>query len=180
MSVRGRIMTSGLRVAVVLTWIVSLAVFTPRLVYAQASIEAGAFPSALSGAFVDDYGVRYTVGPDVWLHGDAARYHIIDSDVANRFIIAQNDEGNPGQAGLWTRIDWVLLDPSSEFGWGYCYAVYDAASPDAARAAADSDRDTPRTGCNDFPFTRMRRVDPGSSVIVTRDSVVSQAETTRR
>ena len=119
-----------------------------------------AFPP--TGAFVDNYGIRYTIGPYAWTqHGEtphsSATVHITDWNVERQVAIGQNDAINPTDAGLWTRIDWIRLDGADGYTWAYCYAVYDATSRVAAITAPPSGRDTPRTGCNGFPFSRMRR-----------------------
>ncbi len=111
----------------------------------------------LLGEFVDDYGIRYVVTEELWVQGEDTRFHIAEWNDPGRFIIARNGVENPGEAGLWTRIDWVLLESGSEFEWAFCYAIYDAVSQEAARAASPSHRETPRSGCNGFPFSRMRR-----------------------
>src|SRR5690606_28371723 len=59
--------------------------------------------------------------------------------------------------GLWTRIDWVELSDMDPWQWGFCIAAWDAPTADSAAAVAVARRDTPRTGCNGRPFTRMRR-----------------------
>jgi hypothetical protein len=111
----------------------------------------------LLGDFIDDYGIRYVVTEELWRQGEDAQFEIAEWNGRGRFIIARNGAENPGEAGLWTRIDWVLLESGDDFEWAFCYAIYDALSQEAARAGAPSDRETPRTGCNGFPFSRMRR-----------------------
>lgn len=114
--------------------------------------------SWLMGDFEDDYGVRYSIDSPVWRHGQGAAYEVVEWNTEGRFVLARNGASNPSDAGLWTRIDWVVLDGDPEYAWAYCYAEYRAESVDAARNAESSDRSTPRSGCNGFPFTRMRRL----------------------
>lgn len=115
-------------------------------------------PSDLLGEFVDDYGIPYVVTPESWLQGTEARYEIEEWNVRGRFLIARNGGDNPTEPGLWTRIDWVVLASEAGYDWAFCYAVFDAASKAAARAGEASVRETPRTGCNGYPFSRMRRL----------------------
>ncbi|GAB5534490.1 MAG: hypothetical protein Rubg2KO_07390 [Rubricoccaceae bacterium] len=120
-----------------------------------------AFPP--TGEFVDDYGIRYTIGPYAWTQHTSsphanATVHVTDWNADRQFAIAQNDADNATDAGLWTRIDWVRLDGTDGYTWAYCYAVYDAATRNDAVTAPPSGRKTPRTGCNGFPFSRMKRV----------------------
>ena len=114
-------------------------------------------PPVLLGEFVDDYGIRYVVSEEQWSQGEYARYEIAEWNVEERFLIGRNGAENRTEAGLWTRIDWVLLQAGTDFEWAFCYAVYDAESAATARAIPPSDRETPRTGCNGFPFSRMQR-----------------------
>lgn len=117
-------------------------------------------PPFLLGEFVDDYGIRYTIQRDEWVQHPNARYHIRTWQSSARFVVAQNDSSNRGDGGLWTRIDWVVLDDSGEYEWAFCYAAYQAPTRQDAVLAASTQRDTPRTGCNGFPFSRMKRVTP--------------------
>ena len=112
------------------------------------------------GEFVDDYGIRYTIQADRWVQHPDALYHIDAWNVGERFVVAQNDSGNSSDGGQWTRIDWVVLDESEEYEWAYCYAAYRALTRQEALIAEPTQRDTPRTGCNGFPFSRMKRVPP--------------------
>lgn len=117
-------------------------------------------PPMLLGEFVDDYDIRYVVTKGGWFQDPVARYDIEEWNVAGRYLIARNSRDNSSDAGLWTRIDWVELDPDSEFEWAFCYASYDAKSAAEATASPASARDTPIDGCGGFPFSRMRRPEP--------------------
>ncbi|MBA2291865.1 MAG: hypothetical protein H0W15_05340 [Gemmatimonadales bacterium] len=115
-------------------------------------------PAIVRGAFVDDYGQLYTIDDSMWQQGQAARYHVVRWDATGKFAIAQNDPANPTDGNRWTRIDWIELPQQAPYTWGYCYTAYQAASAAAALAAPPVGRETPRTGCNGFPFTRMRAI----------------------
>ena len=115
-------------------------------------------PAALIGSFTDDYGSTYQVSATEWRHGPSARYHIVRWNVAGQYLIAQNDPANPGDGGLWTRIDWLPLPGMSPYTWGYCYSAYKAPSAAIAETVSVAKRSVPRTGCNGFPFSRMRAV----------------------
>lgn len=121
------------------------------------SAQQAGVPTFLLGGFVDDYGITYAVSEEQWRQGTGSRYDVVEWNVAGRYFIARNHPDNPGEGGLWTRVDWVQLDSSSGFTWAYCYAVYDATTADRARSAPPSARERPRTGCNGHPFSRMRR-----------------------
>ncbi len=126
---------------------------------------APAAPAFLLGGFADDYGVQYEITPTEWAQLPRARYRIVRWDAAGQFAIAQNDPTNPGDGGLWTRIDWVALPGMEPFTWGFCYSAYKAPSAAAAESVTVANRATPRTGCNGFPFSRMRRRAPGGGAL---------------
>lgn len=76
---------------------------------------------------------------------------------ARRYLIAWNDSSNATAPGLWTRIDWIPLSGMPPYAWAFCLSAYEAPSRAAAEATAIARPDTPRTGCNGYPFSRMRR-----------------------
>jgi hypothetical protein len=110
------------------------------------------------GSFVDDYGSRYTISRLEWAHLPGTRYRIVRWDVPGQFALAQNDLANPADGGLWTRIDWLPLSGMPPYEWAYCYSAYNAAGLAVAESVSVARRATPRTGCNGFPFSRMRRI----------------------
>lgn len=120
-------------------------------------------PEFLLGSFADDYGSRYTISRLEWVQHPRARYRIVRWDIPGQFALAQNDSGNPSDGGLWTRIDWLRLAGMPPYEWAYCYSAYQAVSPAVAETVSVANRATPRTGCNGFPFSRMRRL-PADSV----------------
>lgn len=139
-----------MRISVSLSLVFALAcASTPR------SGKADKAEPAVWGEFQDDYGIRYHIDEESWHQVPDAIYHVRKWDHEGMFLIAQNDESNPSEPGLWTRIDWVYLDSSSEYPWAYCLTTYNAASAEEAEAAS-ANREQPRTGCNGFPFSRMR------------------------
>jgi hypothetical protein len=115
-------------------------------------------PASILGAFEDDYGNRFTITAETWALHDSARYHVEAWHPDQRFVVLRNDEGNPSEPGLWTRIDWVELADADPWQWAFCMSVYDAPTPAAAAAFTQTDSTTPRTGCNGYPFSRMKSV----------------------
>jgi hypothetical protein len=126
---------------------------------------ASAAPPFLLGGFSDDYGAQYEITPTEWVQLPRARYRIVRWDVIGQFAIAQNDPGNPSDGNLWTRIDWVELPGMAPYFWGFCYTAYRAPTAAAAESVTAANRATPRTGCNGFPFSRMRRRTPDSGAL---------------
>ncbi len=116
----------------------------------------GAPAANVLGTFEDDYGNRFTIVPGMWTQHPRARYRVIKWRADQQFLIAQNDAQNPGEPLLFTRIDWLLLPGSLPYQWAFCLTAYAALSPEAAESAPSAHRDTPRTGCNGHPFSRMR------------------------
>lgn len=123
-----------------------------------------AVPQELLGEFIDDYGDRFTITATEWAqHSDSsyqvsARYHVARWNAAGQYLIAQNDSANPSARGRWTRIDWLPLPGMAPYTWGFCLSAYDAPDEAAAEATSVARRDIPKTGCNGYPFSRMRRL----------------------
>ncbi len=109
------------------------------------------------GQFVDDYDNEFRVSAVLFEQLPQSRFHIVEWNEAERYFVARNDPKNPSDPGRWTRIDWMLLEGVSPYTWGFCMTAYRAASREEARATPPPNRATPRTGCNGFPFSRMRR-----------------------
>lgn len=120
-------------------------------------LTADSIPSLLAGKFIDDYGICYTITDSVWIQHPKSRYHILRWNYAGQYIIAKNDSANTSGAGLFTRIDYTFLTDMEPFQWGFCLSVYDAKSESMAEGGYRADRKNPRTGCNGFPFSRMKR-----------------------
>lgn len=109
-------------------------------------------PTMLLGDFVDDYGIGHRITDDEWLQRPDARYRVVAWHAGAEYLIARND------AGKWTRIDWVTLPGMPSYAWAFCLSAWDAATQAEAERADIARRDTPKTGCNGYPFSRMRRV----------------------
>ena len=116
----------------------------------------GAPAADLLGAFEDDYGNRFTIAPGLWIQYPRARYHVTKWRPDQQYLIAQNDAKNPGEPLLFTRIDWLVLSGLAPYRWAFCLTAYAAPSAEAAESTSSARRDTPRTGCNGHPFSRMR------------------------
>lgn len=132
-------------------------------------------PAFLLGSFVDDYDNRYAISADVWLQHPGTRYHVTEWNPAERYLIARNagnDAGNDSNTYLWTRIDWVELDGMAPYSWAFCYSAFDAPSAAAAEATRVARPETPRTGCNGYPYSRMRRADSLTFDVVANAGVL--------
>lgn len=114
-------------------------------------------PALLLGSFVDDYGIVYRVSEHEWVQLPDARYLISRWKPDARYLIARNDTSNPSDGGLWTRIDWVRLTGMAPYEWAFCLSAYAAPSAAAAESTRVARPESPRTGCNGHPFSRMRR-----------------------
>ena len=131
-----------------------------------ASVEAqsrpeGTPPPLLVGTFEDDYGIEYAISERLWHQHPDTRYHIVRWSATEQYLLAQNDAANPGDGGLWTRIDWIVLPDMEPYTWAFCVSAYAAPSQAEAEATNIAQRDRPRTGCNGYPFSRMRRTRAG-------------------
>ena len=118
----------------------------------------GTPPSMLLGDFVDDYGIGHRIGADEWLQRPDTRYRVIAWHAEAQYLIARNDAGNRADPGKWTRIDWITLPGMPPWEWAFCLNAWDAPTQGEAERRDIARRDTPKTGCNGYPFSRMRRV----------------------
>ncbi|MGO4550723.1 hypothetical protein AB4059_06435 [Lysobacter sp. 2RAF19] len=118
-------------------------------------------PQMLVGDFVDDYGITYRISAQDWHQRPGTHYRVVAWHPDARYLVAQNDAGNASDAGLWTRIDWVALPGMPPYAWGFCLSAYNAPTQADAERTTVARRDAPKTGCNGFPFSRMRRVGAG-------------------
>lgn len=120
------------------------------------AVSATASDSAL-GDFEDDYGNQFTITETQWLQRPRSRYRITMWRPQAQYLIARNDGQNPSEHGLWTRIDWMILHDMPPYRWAFCMSAYGVLSAAAAESTAVARRETPRTGCNGFPFSLMKR-----------------------
>lgn len=123
-------------------------------------VQVRAAEPMMIGEFLDDYGERHSISASEWMQAVHSRYHIARWATREHFLIAQNDSANTSAARRWTRIDWVRLDGVPPYTWAFCFSAYDALTAAAAESTHVAKPDTPRTGCNGHPFTRMKRVEP--------------------
>jgi hypothetical protein len=115
-------------------------------------------PALVRGDFTDDYRGQFSISDSIWFQRPRNRFRVVEWHQDEMYLIAQNAPDDPTAPGLWTRIDWLSLDNMNPFTWGFCLTAFNAPSRDAARATPPAARNTPRTGCNGFPFTRMQRI----------------------
>ncbi len=115
-------------------------------------------PQFMSGTFEDDYGIQYSVSDSLFILLPNDIYHIKKWDLGQQFLIAQNDSANSYDPGKWTRIDWIELENMSPFDWAFCLSVFNAETAMEAENSATVNPEIPRTGCNDFPFSRMKQI----------------------
>lgn len=114
-------------------------------------------PAHLKGDFMDDYGIHYSISDRVWIQQPNVKYHIIRCNREEQYLIARNDHQNPGEAGLYTRIDYMSFDNMAPYLWGFCLTVYNAKTDSLAETTAQADKKNPKKGCNGFPFSRMKK-----------------------
>jgi hypothetical protein len=114
-------------------------------------------PPLVLGAFEDDYGIGYSISEREWRQGSVFRFEVQKWVADGQYLIARNHAGNSSDAGRWTRIDWIELKGMPPYEWAFCMSAYKAATAAEAEAATIARRDTPKTGCNGHPFSRMRR-----------------------
>ena len=113
-------------------------------------------PAFMLGSFVDDYNIHYKISDTLWQQLPRTKFHIIKWNAAKQYLIAKNDVHNPGEANLYTRIDYMTFKDMEPWRWGYCLTAYSATTDAIAEATAAADRENPKTGCGGYPFSRMQ------------------------
>ncbi len=120
--------------------------------------EVDSIPDFILGDFKDDYGITYSISDSVFLLEDHTIIRILEWNVDEQFFVGQNDSSNIYDPLLYSRIDWMKFEGMGEFEWGFCMSAYNEISLDSAKAVDTANRDIPKTGCSDNPFSRMKRV----------------------
>ncbi len=115
-------------------------------------------PSVLLGNFMDDYGSSYTITSKIWMHGAKSKYQLLHYSKKGNYFIAKNDDANPSDAGLYTRIDIMYFNNMESWQWGYCFTAYKSTTAQEAINTIAADTANPRKGCNGYPFSRMKKV----------------------
>ena len=77
-------------------------------------------PFWLKGNFTDDYKIRYYISDSLWTQLPGTKFHIIKWNLKEQYLVARNDIANPGEGGLYTRIDFRQFKAMEPFEWGYC------------------------------------------------------------
>ncbi|MEQ9090231.1 MAG: hypothetical protein RIE52_04030 [Balneola sp.] len=113
-------------------------------------------PDYLIGSFQDDYNIEYELSEKLFFQKPGTRFHILKWNIDDQYFIAINDSLNSYDPNLYSRIDWVEFEGMEPFEWGFCLTAYKAATPDSAEAVTIADRNNPKTGCNGYPFSRMK------------------------
>jgi hypothetical protein len=110
----------------------------------------------MRGAFIDDYGNAFDISDTLFAQQPHGRFEIVEWHTAEQFVVARNADTNSSDPGFWTRIDWVPLPNMAPYTWAFCFTAFRAPSRQAARETPAPDRSSPRTGCNGYPFSRMK------------------------
>jgi hypothetical protein len=116
-------------------------------------------PTFMLGNFSDDYSGSFRITREEFIQLPRGRFRIVQWNVPQQYFIAQNDSLNRSDPGKWTRIDWMPLEGMAPYRWAFCFSAWNAATRAQAESAVTAKRETPRTGCAGFPFTRMKPVD---------------------
>jgi len=135
--------------------VVILLLFCLTMYNAGANQRNDTPPAFMMGKFKDDYQIKYTINDTLWIQEPRTKFHIIKWNTDKQYLIARNDAKNPGDANLYTRIDYMTFKDMGEWKWGYCLTAYKAETNAAAEATAAADHDNPKKGCGGYPFSRM-------------------------
>ena len=124
----------------------------------QASaVPSNAPPAFMIGDFGDDYGGSFTISATDFVQLPRGRFHIVQWNVAGAILhcaerLTQSRRSQPVDAH---RLD--ALSGMEPYNWAFCFSAYKALTREEAQHTPAAKRETPRTGCNNFPFTRMKR-----------------------
>ena len=117
-------------------------------------------PAFAIGNFMDDYKITYSITDSLWTQNGYAKYHIIKWNTEQQYLVAKNDPNNKTDKNKYTRIDYMTFSGMEPFLWGFCLTAYDAETDEIAEKTASADRKNPKKGCNGYPFSRMKKVEP--------------------
>ncbi len=115
-------------------------------------------PEFLKGTFQDDYKIEYELTEKILFQKPSTRFHILKWNVDEQYFIAKNDSLNSYDPNLYTRVDWVKLEDMEPYKWGLCLSAYNASTAGSAEATNVVERSAPKTGCNGYPFSRMKPI----------------------
>ena len=101
------------------------------------------------GSYTDEYGDTHEITEDTWTNA-AGSFAIAEYKNEADWLVAQNDEANEFNPGLWSRFDWAW-DGDTLY---YCQSVYDAETIDDA-VEGSADATDLMTGCGGFAWTNM-------------------------
>ncbi|HWR32886.1 MAG TPA: hypothetical protein VN451_05150 [Chitinophagaceae bacterium] len=113
-------------------------------------------PRWMKGNFSDDYDIRYTISDTMFSMDGLAKYHILSLNEKEQFLFVRNDTSNKTDKGLFTRLDYMRFTGMEPYTWGYCFTVYNAMDSMTAIRKKAADRNNPKSGCNGYPFSRMK------------------------
>jgi len=116
-------------------------------------------PDLLIGDFQDDYNIEYHLSRESFTLKPESHFKILEWNIDKQHFIAQNDSSNNFDPNLFSRIDWVVLDDMNPYEWAFCLSAYNAPSVDSAKNVKVADRSMLKTGCNGYPFSRMKPID---------------------
>jgi len=130
----------------------------PTAPIAPATVASGSPPAELLGTFLDDYGSTHDVSASAWRHGTHSTYEVLSWHIDSQYFIARNASTNRSGGGRYTRIDWMRLVDMSPYTFAFCLSAYEASSAAAAESTHVANRLTPKSGCNGYPFSRLKRM----------------------
>ncbi|NRB48148.1 MAG: hypothetical protein HRU41_10785 [Saprospiraceae bacterium] len=114
-------------------------------------------PAFLIGEFEDDYGVHYQIDQQVFRLLPNDKFHIKGVNKAEGFLILQNDSLNTYAPSLFTRIDYQKLKNMDPYEWAFCFSSFEEVSVEDATNKVNTQKTDLMTGCNGFPFSRMKK-----------------------
>ena len=114
----------------------------------------GDTPTYLLGNFIDDYGINYSISSSTWIQHPDFKLNILKMNSIEMFVLGYNPIDS-----TYTKIDFMQFQNQLPYTWGFCYTAYDKKDQYDAISENSANRNMPKTGCNGFPFSRMKPVD---------------------
>lgn len=112
-------------------------------------------PLDIAGSYLDNFGTTHEITTSDWqqTYGTSVTaFAIVSYDNGEQHVIAQNDDANGYNPGLWSRFDWV----EGEDVVYVCQTAFDAPSEQDAQDTPRADDSDPATGgCGAFAWSAL-------------------------
>ena len=109
----------------------------------------------IEGDWEDAFGDLHSITQQEWINPTGV-FNITQFDNDAGWLIAQNDAGNPFNAGKYSKFEWLDDNQGQSF---FCQSVFEA-NTEGEAATISADRDNLETGCREMGWKRYRSAMP--------------------